>query len=81
VYYLNNECNGGYGGETAIYHNGNVVDTVTPKNNRLFAFEVAPDSYHGFLTNLKYERCSLTQWFHQDPALTFSRFNAENSPW
>jgi|GEM_PF-2792135 len=81
VYYLNNECNGKHGGETAIYHNGQVVDTITPVNNRLFAFEVEPESHHGFLTNSKHERCSITQWFHQESALTFSRFNIKNSPW
>jgi len=79
IYYINNDCEGKFGGGTALYDTkDNVVTVVEPKNNRLMAFEVSPYSYHGFLSNTKFPRNSITQWFHQEPEMMFNRFNDPN---
>lgn len=76
IYYLNNECNGNYGGSTALFDKDKEpVEFVTPKNNRLMAFEVSPISYHAFQTNTHFPRNSITQWFHQDYEKMMNRFN------
>ena len=75
LYYLNNECNGEYGGETAVYAGDKIVDKVAPVNNRLLAFEVCPTSYHSFLSNVKYPRNSITQFLHQETTQALARFN------
>lgn len=83
IYYLNNECSGEHGGETALFDTeGNAVAKVAPVNNRLLAFEVSPYSFHTFLRNTKFPRNSITQWFHQNPELMYERFgNHEPVRW
>ena len=83
IYYLNNDCDGKYGGETGLFSDEHTLaEKVAPKNNRLMAFEVSPHSFHAFQANTKYPRSTITQWFHADPQETFKRFNNSNFiPW
>ena len=70
LYYLNNDSwKEGDGGETGLYltKEGSPVKLIEPVNNRLFAFQISPRSFHAFQKNLK-PRSSIVQWFHIDPA-------------
>jgi len=71
IYYLNNkspleEKDGGGTGVYTNYELGSLVKEVKPINNRLFAFEICPYSYHGFI-GAKFDRSAIVQWFHSDP--------------
>ncbi len=69
LYYLNNDSwKGGDGGETGLYltKEGSPVKLIEPVNNRLFAFQISPRSFHAFQKNFK-PRSSIVQWFHVDP--------------
>jgi len=77
LYYLNNpdnltEENGGGTGMYLNYDQKSLVKQVMPINNRLFAFEVSPDSYHGFL-GADFDRSAIVSWFHTSPAYAFHR--------
>ena len=77
LYYLNNpdnltEENGGGTGIYLNYDQKSLVKQVMPVNNRLFAFEVSPDSYHGFL-GADFDRSAIVNWFHTSPAYAFHR--------
>ncbi len=70
LYYLDNVASEGVdvGGGTGMYstlESTEPTKIVAPKNNRLFAFEVTPKSYHAFQENHT-DRSSLAQWFHID---------------
>ncbi len=68
LYYLNNTTDEDVGGGTGMYdalESTEPAKIVAPKNNRLFAFEVSPKSYHAFQGNHT-DRSSLAQWFHID---------------
>jgi hypothetical protein len=68
LFYFNNSAGEGVGGGTGIYASTESTEPtkiIEPKNNRLFAFEVSPKSYHAFQTN-QTDRSSLAQWFHVD---------------
>lgn len=71
IYYLNNKTplDENDGGGTGVYENyelSSLVKEVKPINNRLFAFEICPHSYHGFI-GAKFDRSAIVQWFHSDP--------------
>ena len=66
LYYLgDNPWKEGDGGETGIYRSKgeSPIKLVAPKNNRLFAFEISPRSFHAFQENFA-ARSSIVQWFH-----------------
>lgn len=69
IYYFNNpEWSEGDGGETGLYSAKDekaLVKKIEPINNRLFAFDISPESFHAFQENFK-ERNTLIQWFHAD---------------
>ena len=68
LYYLNNKP--GQGGGTGVYTNydaSSIVKTISPENNSLFAFEIGPDSYHGYV-GANYNRSAMVQWFHSSPS-------------
>ena len=71
LFYLNNIENPSEedGGGTGIYTNykKNYVKSILPFNNRLFAFEISPISYHAFI-GAKFDRSAIVQWFHSNPS-------------
>lgn len=72
LYYFNNkkdlqEGDGGGTGVYTSYDEKSLVKEVKPINNRIFAFEVCPHSYHGFI-GAKFDRSSIVQWFHSSPS-------------
>lgn len=72
LYYLNNIENPTEedGGGTGIYTSYNMNDftkSILPINNRLFAFEISPISYHAFI-GAKFDRSAIVQWFHSNPS-------------
>lgn len=77
--YLCNDPNWkeGDGGETGLYRENNresLVEKVAPINNRFFAFEISPYSYHGFLKNIKSPRNTIIQWLHEEPSNKYKKF-------
>jgi hypothetical protein len=77
IYYLNNktsleEKDGGGTGVYESYDLKSFVKEVKPVNNRLFAFEVCPHSYHGFI-GAKFDRSAIVHWFHSDPNYLLKR--------
>jgi NAD(P)-dependent dehydrogenase (short-subunit alcohol dehydrogenase family) len=77
IYYFNNpDWQPGDGGETALYHKDWDRETavyIPPVSNSLLAFEVSPESYHGFIRNNRSERNSLIMWFHTETAEKIAR--------
>lgn len=74
LYYFNNpqgpECRGG---GTAVYGpDRSLHRVIPPENNSLFAFEIGPDSWHGF-EGANFDRCAMVQWFHSNPSYIVSR--------
>lgn len=74
LYYFNNpqgpECQGG---GTVVYGADRSRQQVIPaENNSLFAFEIGPDSWHGF-EGANFDRCAMVQWFHSSPSYIVSR--------
>ena len=72
LFYLNNKENleEGDGGGTGVYGSydkNSLIKEVKPVNNRVFAFEVCPKSFHGFI-GAKFDRSAIVQWFHSNPA-------------
>lgn len=77
LYYFNNpdgltEEDGGGTGIYDRYNTHDAIKTILPYNNSLFAFEVGPDSYHGFV-GARYNRSAIVQWLHSDPSYIVSR--------
>ena len=77
LYYFNNKNNlqEGDGGGTGVFKNYNsnsFIKEVKPTNNRLFAFEISPKSYHGFV-GAKFDRSSMVSWFHSSPSYIVSK--------
>lgn len=71
LFYLNNKENVSIddGGGTAVCNSYNInerVKTILPINNRMFAFEISPISYHSFI-GANFDRSAVVQWFHSDP--------------
>lgn len=87
IYYLLDDPNwkDGDGGETGLYGSrdkNSLISKVAPINNRLFAFEISPYSFHGFLKNKKSRRNSIIQWLHQEPEIMLKRYVGHKpSPW
>ncbi|MBX9906735.1 2OG-Fe(II) oxygenase [Patescibacteria group bacterium] len=82
IYYIDLDKNvwkEGDGGETGIYEkkDGEPVKLITPKDNRLFAFQVSPHSFHAFQANQK-PRASIIQWFHIDPAWCEKKYKTKS---
>lgn len=78
LYYLGNDAwKEGDGGETGLYLPGATepVVKIAPKNNRLFAFEISPRSFHAFQRN-KTSRDSIIQWLHVDDVWANARYGA-----
>jgi hypothetical protein len=72
LFYLNNidnpkEENGGGTGVYPNYEKEPLIKTIFPINNRLFAFEVSPISYHSFI-GADFNRSAIVQWFHSSPS-------------
>jgi hypothetical protein len=72
LFYLNNIDNPTEedGGGTGIYQSYKIKDlvkSILPINNRLFAFEISPVSYHAFI-GAKFNRSATVQWFHSNPS-------------
>jgi len=60
----------GDGGETGLYTSGDarVGDYVAgwaPENNTLISFECTPQSFHGFIGNVRIPRTSIIMWVHR----------------
>ena len=77
LYYFNNKYNleEGDGGGTGVFKSYNIdsiVKEVKPINNRLFAFEISPKSYHGFI-GAKFDRSAMVSWFHSSPSYIVKR--------
>jgi hypothetical protein len=63
------------GGGTGVFKDmqfSSLVKTVLPINNRIFAFEISPESYHAFI-GAKFDRSTLIQWFHSNPSYYFHK--------
>jgi hypothetical protein len=72
LFYLNNQENllaksGGGTGIFTSYKYNDIVKSILPKNNRIFAFEISPISYHAFI-GAKFNRSAIVQWFHSSPS-------------
>lgn len=72
LFYLNNlenlsEDDGGGTGIYGSYSHQDFIKSVLPINNRLFAFEISPISYHAFI-GAKFDRSAIVQWFHSNPS-------------
>ncbi|MBV6647753.1 MAG: 2OG-Fe(II) oxygenase [Cyclobacteriaceae bacterium] len=82
LYYLNNEeWLPEDGGETGLFINATderPIKTFPPISNSLFAFEITPESYHAFLSNVRLERNSVIMWFHTDKEIKIRRHH--NTP-
>ncbi len=79
IFYLLNDPQrqDGDGGETALYPVKDAKSPATviaPRNNRLFAFEINPNSFHRFLSNRNYQRNTIIQWLHQEPEVARERY-------
>jgi len=77
LYYFNNkntlqEGDGGGTGVFRTYDMNSLVKEVKPINNRLFAFEISPKSYHGFI-GAKFDRSAMVSWFHSSPSYMVKR--------
>ena len=77
LYYFNNKSplEEDDGGGTSIfrsYNKDSFIKEIKPVNNRLFAFEVSPKSYHAF-KGAKFDRSAIVQWFHSSPSYILSR--------
>lgn len=77
LYYFNNKSplEQNDGGGTDIYKSyrkDSFIKEIKPLNNRLFAFEVSPKSYHGF-HGAKFDRSTIVQWFHSSPSYILKR--------
>lgn len=62
-------------GGTSIYKNWNfnsLIKEIPPQNNSIFAFEVCPNSFHGF-SGSNFDRSAIVQWFHSSPAYLLNR--------
>jgi hypothetical protein len=62
-------------GGTSIYSNwslDSLIKEIPPQNNSIFAFEVCPNSFHGF-SGSGFDRSAMVQWFHSSPAYLFHR--------
>lgn len=69
LFYLDNNSNG-VGGGTGIYESYDVnslIKQINPENNSLFAFEIGPNSFHGYI-GANYNRSAMVQWFHGSPS-------------
>jgi hypothetical protein len=72
LFYLNNienpsEEDGGGTGIYTSYNHKDLIKSILPINNRLFAFEISPISYHAFI-GAKFDRSAIVQWFHSNPS-------------
>jgi hypothetical protein len=72
LFYVNNienpsEEDGGGTGIYTSYDKNDYVKSILPTNNRLFAFEVSPISYHAFI-GANFNRSAIVQWFHSNPS-------------
>jgi Rps23 Pro-64 3,4-dihydroxylase Tpa1-like proline 4-hydroxylase len=79
LYYFNNpKWTEGDGGESSMYkeYKGEPVRKIGPVNNRLFAFEVSPQSFHTFMRN-KNIRNSLVMWYHSPEPYMIARYGEE----
>jgi len=75
LYYFNNDNNNLTGGGTAIYKSYNkdsFFGEVKPINNRVFLFEICPESYHGYI-GAEYDRTAIVHWFHSSPSYVVKR--------
>lgn len=77
LYYCNNKAplEKGDGGGTSLFENYNknsFIKEIEPINNRLFAFEISPKSYHAF-KGAKFDRSAIVQWFHSSPSYILKR--------
>jgi len=77
LYYLNNKdpWQESDKGGTSVYTGWNFdsfVKEIPPLNNTLFAFEVCPNSFHGF-SGSSFDRSCMVQWFHSSPAYLLHR--------
>lgn len=77
LYYFNNkndqkEGDGGGTGVFTSYDSNSFVKEVKPTNNRLFAFEISPKSFHGFV-GAKFDRSAMVSWFHSSPSYIVSK--------
>lgn len=79
LYYFNNpKWNEGDGGESAMFtgygKDEEPVRKVAPVNNRLFAFEISPTSFHSFISNKRNVRNSMVMWFHSPEPYCVARY-------
>ncbi len=85
VYYFNNDAPEavGAGGATLLFaKEGDALPSVSvaPKNNRLLAFSVTPQTYHVFQEN-HFDRASLVQWLHVDEEWCIAEFHQPPKPY
>ena len=87
LYYFNNkspleENDGGGTNIFSDYDSNSLIQEIKPINNRVFAFEVSPKSYHAF-KGAKFDRSAIVQWFHSSPSYILKRninlFKSERS--
>ena len=67
IFYLANDLTSGTGGETAVFKSkdpASLVRAVAPVNNRLFAFDISPAAFHGYLRCSMPARNTLAQWYY-----------------
>jgi Rps23 Pro-64 3,4-dihydroxylase Tpa1-like proline 4-hydroxylase len=74
LFYLSNPpWRRGGGGSTGLYRSGDddirrPVASVPPLNNSMLLFECTPQSFHGFISNVRTPRNSIVMWLHQTKA-------------
>lgn len=84
IYYFGEEeWKEGFGGETGVFDNDGktLINKIAPISNRLFAFEISPISFHGFIKNTHIERNSIIQWLHADPEYLSNKYNTKPLEW
>lgn len=81
IYYFNNDpYEEGDGGGTGLYlpdNFENPVKVIEPYENRLFAFDITPYSYHAFQNNVKHLRNSYIMWYHSPLDWTEKKYQEE----
>jgi len=79
LYYVGiRDWSSGDGGETAIYaaDKTTIVKKIPPTHNSLFAFDISPDSLHGFLGSKTLIRDSFIWWYHAPIETVVTRHQA-----
>jgi hypothetical protein len=83
IFFLGNDgWRPGNGGETGLYSSSEAVvgrpeASWPPENNTLISFECTPQSFHGYLSNVRGSRTSIIMWVHRTREEAVERYGAD----